>query len=152
MKNTTLVYIEQDGRYLMLHRNKKKKDANEGKWIGVGGHFEEKESPEDCMLREVYEETNLRLTEYRYRAIITFVSDEYETEYMHLFTATGFEGQLKDCREGELHWVEKEKVFDLNLWEGDREFLRLLMEDKGFFTMKLVYIGNDLTEVETKEY
>ena len=152
MKNTTLVYIEEDGKYLMLLRNKKKKDANQGKWIGIGGHFEEGESPEDCMLREVYEETNLRLKEYKYRAIITFVSDQYETEYMHLFTATSYEGKQKECPEGELHWIEKEKIFSLNLWEGDRAFLKLLMAERGFFTMKLVYEGDRLIETISREY
>lgn len=152
MKNTTLVYIEQSGQYLMLHRTKKKEDYNEGKWIGVGGHFEEGEAPEDCMLREVYEETNLSLTSYRYRGIITFVSDVYETEFMHLFTADAFEGEIKECQEGELRWIPKEEVFDLNLWEGDRYFLKMLMEDKGFFTMKLIYQGDDLVNVVTKEY
>lgn len=152
MKNTSLVYIEKDESYLMLHRNKKKNDANNSKWIGVGGHFEEKESPEDCMLREVFEETNLTLTKYRYRGIVTFVSDEYETEFMHLFTGSEFEGELKECSEGDLEWVPKEEVFNLNLWEGDREFLRLLMEDAGFFTMKLVYRGDQLVDVSSNIY
>ena len=152
MKNTTLVYIEKDGCYLMLLRNKKKNDLNEGKWIGVGGHFEENESPEECMLREVLEETNLRLTDYRYRAVITFVSDRYEGEYMHLFTASSFEGELKECREGELRWIPNEEIFGLNLWEGDRAFLKYLMEDRGFFTMKLVYIGDDLVEFQSRCY
>ena len=152
MKNTTLVYIEKDGSYLMLHRTRKKQDANAGKWIGVGGHFEEGESPEDCMLREVYEETGLKLTEYRYRAIVTFVSDEYETEYMHLFTAGTYEGTPGPCNEGELKWVPKSEIFQLNLWEGDREFLRMLMEDRDFFTMKLVYQGDHLIDVRTHEY
>ncbi len=136
----------------MLHRTKKKQDANKGKWIGVGGHFEEKESPEDCMIREVFEETNLKITEYKYRAIITFVSDQYETEYMHLFTASAYEGQIKECSEGELKWIPKDQIFDLNLWEGDKEFLAMLMENKGFFTMKLVYQGDSIKEVITKEY
>ncbi len=152
MKNTSLVYIEKDGSYLMLHRTKKKQDANQGKWIGVGGHFEEGESPEDCMIREVFEETNLNVTEYKYRAIITFVSDQYETEYMHLFTASAYEGELKECSEGELKWIPKEEVFELNLWEGDKEFLRMLMENKGFFTMKLIYEGDSLVNVITREY
>lgn len=144
MKNTTLCYVEQDGKYLMLLRNKKKQDENAGKWIGVGGKFEEGESPQDCLLREVQEETGLRLTQYRFRGIVTFVSDRYETEYMHLFTAHGFEGELIPCDEGELRWVEKEEVLSLPLWEGDREFLRLLREDAPFFSLKLVYQGDKL--------
>lgn len=144
MKNTTLCYVEQDGKYLMLLRNKKKQDENVGKWIGVGGKFEEGESPQDCLLREVQEETGLRLTQYRFRGIVTFVSDRYETEYMHLFTAHGFEGELTACDEGELRWVEKDEVLSLPLWEGDREFLRLLREDTPFFSLKLVYQGDKL--------
>ena len=144
MKNTTLCYVEQDGKYLMLLRNKKKQDENAGKWIGVGGKFEEGESPQDCLLREVQEETGLRLTQYRFRGIVTFVSDQYETEYMHLFTAHGFEGELIPGDEGELKWVEKDEVLSLPLWEGDREFLRLLREDAPFFSLKLVYQGDKL--------
>lgn len=144
MKNTTLCYVEQDGKYLMLLRNKKKQDENAGKWIGVGGKFEEGESPQDCLLREVQEETGLRLTQYRFRGIVTFVSDRYETEYMHLFTAHGFEGERIPCDEGELKWVEKDEVLSLPLWEGDREFLRLLREDAPFFSLKLVYQGDKL--------
>ena len=128
----------------MLLRNKKKQDENAGKWIGVGGKFEEGESPQDCLLREVQEETGLRLTQYRFRGIVTFVSDRYETEYMHLFTAHGFEGELIPCDEGELKWVEKDEVLSLPLWEGDREFLRLLREDAPFFSLKLVYQGDKL--------
>lgn len=144
MKNTTLCYVEQDGKYLMLLRNKKKQDENAGKWIGVGGKFEEGESPQDCLLREVQEETGLRLTQYRFRGIVTFVSDQYETEYMHLFTAHGFEGERIPCDEGELRWVEQDEVLSLPLWEGDREFLRLLREDAPFFSLKLVYQGDKL--------
>lgn len=144
MKNTTLCYVEQDGKYLMLLRNKKKQDENAGKWIGVGGKFEEGESPQDCLLREVQEETGLRLTQYRFRGIVTFVSDQYETEYMHLFTAHGFEGEIIPCDEGELRWVEKDEVLSLPLWEGDREFLRLLREDAPFFSLKLIYQGDKL--------
>lgn len=151
-RNTTLCYIENDGRYLMLLRNKKKQDENANKWIGVGGKFLEGESPEECLLRETYEETGLHLTEYRYRGMITFVSDEWGTEYMHLFTATAYEGQLSECTEGELHWVAKADVMNLNLWEGDRAFLKLLMEDASFFTMKLRYQGELLVEVQTKKY
>ena len=144
--NTTLCYIEKDDSYLMLLRNKKEHDQNEGKWIGVGGKFEENETPEECLLREVKEETGLTLLEYRYRGIITFVSDTWETEYMHLFTASGFEGDLIECDEGELRWIPKAEILGLPLWQGDREFLRLLYEDAPFFTMKLVYKRDMLIE------
>ena len=129
----------------MLHRVKKENDLNRDKWIGVGGGFEQDESPEECLLREVREETGLTLTSWRYRAVITFVSDEWETEYMHLFTADGFTGSLLDCDEGVLEWVEKSKVTELPLWEGDKLFLRLLAEDAPFFSLKLCYAGDRLT-------
>lgn len=148
MKNTTLCYIEKDGKYLMLYRNKKKNDENQGKWIGVGGHFEEGESPDECLLREVSEETGLVLTDYRFRGIITFVSDQYGTEYMHLYTATDYEGQIKACNEGELRWIEKREVMNLNLWEGDRIFLKKLLEDQNIFFLKLSYEGDILIEVK----
>lgn len=144
MKNTTLCYIEQDGRYLMLHRVKKHQDPNAGKWIGVGGKFEENESPDECLVREVKEETGLTLTRWHCRGIVTFMSDEWPTEYMHLFTADGFEGQLADCDEGELAWVKKEDVPALRLWEGDRVFLELLTREEPFFLLKLIYRGEAL--------
>ena len=135
MKITTLCYIEQDGRYLMLHRVKKKHDANAGKWIGIGGKFEANESPDDCLLREVREETGLTLTRYRPRGIVTFVSNEWETEYMHLFTADAFTGNLHPCDEGELAWVPVHGVLALPLWAGDRVFLKLLQTDTPFFRL-----------------
>ena len=141
---TTLCYIEKDGCYLMLHRVKKQKDVNEGKWIGVGGHFEKNESPEECLLREVKEETGLRLTSWRFRGLITFVAQGWPTEYMCLFTADGFEGELRECSEGELQWVAAEEIESLNLWEGDRIFLRLLAENRPFFSLKLEYEGDSL--------
>lgn len=144
MKNTTLCYIEQNGCYLMLHRVKKHQDPNAGKWIGVGGKFEENESPDECLVREVKEETGLTLTRWHCRGIVTFVSDEWPTEYMHLFTADGFEGQLADCDEGELAWVKKEDVPALRLWEGDRVFLELLTKEEPFFLLKLIYRGEAL--------
>ena len=144
MLNTTLCYIEQDGKYLMLHRVKKKNDINHDKWIGIGGKFEEKESPEDCALREVREETGLTLTSYAYRGLVTFVSDQYETEYMHLFTADGFTGELIDCDEGTLEWVDKALVPTLPTWAGDRIFLELLARDVPFFSLKLEYVGDTL--------
>ena len=144
MTNTTLCYIERDGQYLMLHRVRKKNDINAGKWIGVGGHFLDGESPDDCLLREVFEETGLRLTSYRCRGIVTFVPDDGECELMHLYTADGFEGTLTDCDEGVLAWVNKDEVTSLPLWEGDRVFLRLLADDAPFFSLKLVYRGGAL--------
>ena len=149
-KNTTLCYIEKDDKYLMLLRNKKEVDINKGKWIGVGGHFEEGESPEECLVREVYEETGLILTNYKFRGLVTFSSDHWQTEYMFLYTADGFEGELKDCNEGELRWIPKTEILDLNLWEGDKEFLKLLFEDNDVFSMKLSYVGDTL--VERKRY
>lgn len=144
MLNTTLCYIEKDGAYLMLHRVKKKHDINHDKWIGIGGKFEEKESPEDCLLREVKEETGLTLTGWRYCGIITFVCDHYETEFMHLYTSDQFEGTLRECDEGDLVWVPIEKVLDLPTWAGDCIFLSL-MQDKGpFFSLKVTYAGDTL--------
>lgn len=139
---STLCYIEKDGKYLMLHRTVKKKDVNKDKWIGVGGHFELGESPEECVCREVLEETGYRLTSYRFRGLVTFLSGDGVTEYMSLFTADGFEGEEIVCDEGELEWVPIEKIGELNLWEGDKIFLRLLAEDAPFFSLKLVYDGH----------
>lgn len=146
MKMTTLCYPERDGQYLMLHRVKKKNDVNHDKWIGVGGHFENGESPEDCMLREVYEETGLTVTKFAYRGIVTFVSDRDPCEYMHLFTASEWTGEMKECNEGDLQWIDKRALYDLTLWEGDRIFLRLLEQDIPFFSLKLVYSGDRLTD------
>ena len=152
MKLTTLCYIEKDDKYLMLHRVKKENDQSHDKWLGVGGHFEEGESPEDCVLREVQEETGLMLTEYRYRGLVSFVSDQWENEYMHLFTATDYEGDMIECDEGEVVWIPKEQVYNLNLWEGDKIFFRLLEEDKGFFTLKVKYEGDTLVSSEIRTY
>lgn len=146
MINTTLCYIEQDGKYLMLHRIKKEKDVNRDKWIGIGGKFEDKESPEDCVLREALEETGLTLEKIKYRGIVTFVSDRYETEWMHLFTSDQFSGTIKDCDEGVLEWIEKDALYSLPLWEGDKIFLRLLDENVPFFSLKLSYKGDVLQE------
>ena len=144
MTNTTLCYIEREGQYLMLHRVKKENDLNHDKWIGVGGKFEEEESPEDCLLREVREETGLTLLDWRYRGVVTFVSDKWGTEYMHLFTATEFSGELKTCDEGVLEWIDKAALLSLPLWEGDKIFLRLLDSDAPFFSLKLCYHGDEL--------
>lgn len=143
---TTLCYIEKDNCYLMLHRVKKQQDINKDKWIGIGGHFEGKESPEECLLREVKEETGLVLNSYRFRGIITFVTDRYETEYMCLYTADEFTGELIECSEGALEWVPKNRLNELNLWEGDYIFLRLLEEKEEFFSLKLCYEGDKLVQ------
>ncbi len=143
---STLCYIEKDGCWLMLHRVKKKNDVNHDKWIGIGGKFEEGDTPEDCLLRETREETGLTLTEYRFRGLVTFVSDEAPTEYMHLFTATGFTGTLQECDEGTLEWVPIKQVETLPLWQGDRLFLELLQREERFFSLKLRYEGERLAE------
>lgn len=142
MKNTSLCYIESNGQYLMLHRTKKKNDENTGKWIGVGGKFEEGESPEECMLREVYEETGLTLQSWQFRGIVTFSYASWETEYMHLFTADRFSGEVQECSEGELKWINKDDVLSLPIWDGDRVFLNLLKTDVPFFSLKLRYDDN----------
>ena len=139
---STLCYLEQDGKYLMLHRVVKKNDINKDKWIGVGGHFEKDESPEECLMREVREETGYTLTSYRFRGIVTFVSGDGVTEYMHLFTADGFTGEPVECDEGVLEWVPKEAISGLNIWEGDKIFFRLLTDEEPFFSLKLVYDGS----------
>jgi 8-oxo-dGTP diphosphatase len=145
MKNTTLCYIEHNGKYLMLHRTKKKNDENVDKWIGVGGKFEAGESPFDCARREIKEETGLDGIPLSYRGIVTFVSNEYGTEYMHLFTATAKSDKIDViCDEGELVWIEKSKVSNLPIWEGDKIFLRLLDERRDFFSLKLTYSGEQL--------
>ncbi len=153
MKMTTLCYIEQAGKYLMLHRVKKHHDINAGKWIGVGGHVENGETPEECLLREVKEETGLVLTAYRLRGLVTFLSDACEPELMCVFTADAFDGGLIECDEGELAWVEKSDVLVLPTWEGDRVFLeRLLSGDERFFSIKLRYEGDKLVEKKITEY
>ncbi len=145
MKNTTLCYLEKDGKYLLIHRGNKKNDGSQGKYMGVGGHFEENESPYDCAIREVREETGLTMVP-KYRGIVTFVSDKYETEQMHLFTATEFTGQQCSTDEGELHWIDKKEIYTLPMWEGDTVFLNLLEKRTDFFSLKLRYDGENLIE------
>lgn len=144
MINTTLCHIEKDGKYLMLHRVKKQNDLNHDKWVAIGGKFEQGESPEEANAREVFEETGLTLYNTRYCGIVTFVSDKWGTEYMHIFHTTDFSGELSDCDEGELCWVEIEKIYSLPIWEGDKIFLRLLEEKVPFFSLKLEYQGDTL--------
>lgn len=144
--NTTLCYLERGDEYLMLHRVKKENDLNRDKWVGVGGKFEDGESPEECLLRETREETGLTLTEYRYRGLVTFVSDRWPTEYMHLFTATGWTGEQIVCNEGDLEWIKKRDLRALPMWTGDVLFLDLLERDAPFFSLKLRYEGENLAE------
>mgnify|MGYP004478968103 FL=1 len=144
MRNTSLCYIERGSEYLMLHRVKKENDENHDKWIGIGGKFENGESPDECMLREMREETGLTALSWRARGIVTFVSDEWGTEYMHLFTCDRFSGTVKDCDEGVLEWIDKSRLLSLPIWEGDKIFLRLLDEGAPFFLLKLCYKGDEL--------
>ena len=130
----------------MLHRTKKENDLNHDKWLGVGGHFEEGESPEDCMLREVWEETGLTVTQWRYCGIVTFISDIWEGEHMHLFVCNDWTGDEIECNEGDLEWIEKQRLLDLTMWEGDKIFLRLIDEKVPFFSLKLTYKGDALQE------
>ena len=145
---STLCYLERDDRYLMLHRVKKKNDINKEKWIGVGGRFEFGETPEECVIREVKEETGFTLNSWVFRGIVTFVSGDGLVEYMHLFTSDDFSGQMHPCDEGDLVWVDKSRIDSLNIWPGDRIFFRLIDENEPFFSLKLVYDGNgNLTDV-----
>lgn len=145
MFNTTLCYIEKDGKYLMLHRVKKKNDMNHDKWIGIGGKLEEEESPFDCARREILEETGLNVKDLKYRGIVTFVSNEFGTEYMHLFHTEKFDGKIKaDCNEGNLEWIKKDDLLSLPIWEGDKIFLSLLDQNVPFFSLKLCYHGDTL--------
>lgn len=145
---TTLCYIEKDDCYLMLHRVKKAADINKNKWIGIGGHLEEGESPEECVVRETLEETGLQLTDYKLRGVITFVTDQIPTEYMFLYTATGYTGNMITCNEGDLEWVPITQIEQLPIWEGDKIFLRLLREGEDFFSLKLCYRGETLIEAK----
>lgn len=149
MHNTTLCHLERDGKYLMLHRIKKENDLNHDKWVGIGGKFEEKESPEQCVVREVLEETGFTLTDFSYRCVVTFVSDIWESELMHVFTSESFTGSQKQCDEGELVWINKADVCSLPIWEGDKIFLKLI-EDKTFpfFSLRLEYRGDLLISAQ----
>lgn len=149
---STLCYIEKDGKYLMLHRTKKKNDINKNKWLAVGGKFEERESPEECVIREVKEETGLTLKSYKLRCIVTYVSTNWETEYMYVFTSNDFTGELIECDEGDLKWIDRKNVLDLDTWEGDKIFVEKLQKDDKFFTMKFEYDGEKLIRYDLKEY
>lgn len=149
---STLCYIEKDGQYLMLHRTKKKNDLNKDKWLGIGGKFEEGESPEECIVRETKEETGLILKDYKLHCIVTYISTNWETEYMYVFTSKDFEGEIIECNEGDLQWVDKDKVVDLNTWEGDKIFLEKIQNGDGFFTVKFEYDGEKLLRYDVNDY
>lgn len=149
---STLCYIEKDGKYLMLHRTKKKNDINKYKWLGIGGKFEQGESPEECITREVKEETGLTINSYKLRCIVTYVSTNWETEYMYVFTSNDFTEELIECNEGDLQWVEKDKVAELNTWEGDKIFVEKIKNNDSFFTIKFNYDGEKLIKYDLKEY
>ena len=149
---STLCYIEKDNKYLMLHKTKKKNDINKDKWLGIGGKFEEGESPEECIVREVMEETGLKLNSYQLRTIVTYVSTNWETEYMYVFTSNDFTGELIECNEGDLQWIDKKEVTKLNTWEGDKIFVEKLQNDSSFFTVKFEYDGDKLVKYNLKEY
>ncbi len=148
MRLSTLCYLEKDGKYLMLHRISKKNDVNKEKWIGVGGKFEPGEAPEECLMREVYEETGYRLLDYRFRGVLTFICDIQEPEYIFLYTSSQFTGEQTDCDEGVLEWVDKKDVLSLNLWEGDKRMFRYLNEKTEPFSLKLEYQGDTLVNIQ----
>ena len=148
MRLSTLCYLEKDGKYLMLHRIYKKNDVNKEKWIGVGGKFEPGDAPEECLKREVYEETGYTLLDYRFRGVLTFICDVQEPEYIFVYTSGHFEGELKECDEGVLKWVDKKDVLKLNLWEGDKRMFKYLEEKSMPFSLKLEYERNTLKNIE----
>lgn len=152
MKLSTICYINKDNKYLMLHRTKKKEDINEGKWIPVGGKFEKDESPEECIKREVFEETGLKVEKLKFRGIVTYISKTWETEYMFVFESNDFSGELIECNEGDLEWIDKEDLLSLNLWEGDKMFLKILLETNNTFSAKFNYDGDNLLEYNIDEY
>ncbi len=154
MKLTTLCYMVKDGKWLMLHRTKKEHDENAGKWIGVGGKLEKGESPENCLYREVWEETGLKIKKHDFRGVVTFISDIWDNEMMFLYTAEAPDGEIKICDEGELRWIDEKDILSLNLWEGDRIFIELLCKNAPFFSLKLCYKGDSLVcaELDGKAY
>lgn len=146
MRETTLCYIKRDNQYLMLHRIKKARDPNQGKWIGIGGGIEAGETPEACLLREVREETGLTLERWSARGVVDFISDQWPQERMYLYTADRFHGQLRECDEGMLQWIDCARVPQLPLWAGDRIFLELIRRDAPAFHLRLVYRGDALIQ------
>lgn len=149
---STLCYIEKDGKYLMLHRTKKENDINKDKWLGIGGKFEKNESPEECIIREVKEETGLILKSFRLRCIATYISTTWETEYMCVFTSNDFEGELIECNEGDLEWIDKNEIINLNTWEGDKIFTDKIENNDDFFTVKFEYDGDKLIKYDVNQY
>ncbi len=143
MDKTVLTYIEKDNKYLMLYRNKKENDLNEGKWIGIGGHIEKGETPDMAMIREVKEETGLDVISYKYRGLVHFASDDYQ-EVMYLYTVDSFKGELIECDEGTLEFIPKDNILSLNMWEGDKYFLNLIKEDVSDFEIELFYSKDKL--------
>ena len=149
---STLCYIGKDGKYLMLHRTKKENDINKDKWLGIGGKFEKNESPEECIIREVKEETGLILKSFRLRCIVTYISTTWETEYMCVFTSNDFEGELIECNEGDLEWIDKNEIINLNTWEGDKIFTDKIENNDDFFTVKFEYDGDKLIKYDVNQY
>lgn len=149
---STVCYIERDNKYLMLHRTKKENDINKDKWIGVGGKFEKDESPEECVLREVIEETGLRLLDIKLRCIVTYVSNTFDTEYMYVFTSDKFDGEISNCSEGDLEWIDKDKILNLNIWEGDKIFLEKINNNDNFFTVKFIYENDNFVFSKINNY
>lgn len=149
---STVCYIEKDNKYLMLHRTKKENDVNKDKWFGVGGKFEKDESPEECVLREVMEEAGLKLLDIKLRCIVTYVSNTFDTEYMYVFTSNKFDGEISKCSEGDLEWIDKDKILNLNIWEGDKIFLEKINNNDNFFTAKFIYKNDKLVFSKINNY
>ncbi len=149
---STLCYLEKENKYLMLLRNKKKHDVNEGKWIGVGGKCEKGESPEECVIRETFEETGLKLEKIKMRGVLTFSSEGWEDEYIFVYTSDEFSGTITECNEGELRWIDKDKIKDLNLWDGDRIFLDIMLTSDQLFSIKLAYRGDEIVDKQLYTY
>ena len=147
---TTLCYLEKDNKYLMVHRNKKENDINKGKWIGVGGKLEKGETPEQCLVREVFEETGYKLNNYNYKGLVIFNYNEDEPLFMYVYTSSDFSGIEKKCDEGDLKWIPKNEILDLELWEGDKIFLKLLFENSQFFYLTLNYENDSLISTKLK--
>lgn len=149
---STLCYLEKDNKYLMLLRNKKEHDVNQGKWIGVGGKCEKGESPEECVIRETFEETGIKLESLKMRGVMTFASEGWEDEYIFVYTSDKFSGHITECNEGELAWIDKDKIMDLNLWDGDRIFLDIMINSDKLFSIKLSYKGDDIVDKQLYVY